>query len=81
MSYTCGYCHYVKKVVLHWEELTLADVNEDGDLNQKDAEDILKYITDNEVQINEEAGDIDGDGNINLRDIAVLLLYLKDPSD
>ncbi len=71
--YTCS-CGYSYK-----DNYTnpLPDVDSDGDVDEFDAEAILKYIAGWDVDVNEAALDVNGDGKVNVRDAAAILLYVS----
>ena len=83
ISYSCVFCGYIKEEIIPKLESSTPknDVNNDGDLDQTDAEAILQYITEQDVEVNEEAIDVNNDGTVNIRDAATLLLYLSGKID
>lgn len=55
----------------------VGDVNADGSVNTKDIEDLKKYLTANNVEINEKNADLNFDGIVSIKDSLLLkkLLY------
>ena len=53
------------------------DIDSDGDVDEGDAQAILKYITGHDLEVDEESIDVNGDGEVNIRDAAAILLYIK----
>ena len=54
------------------------DVNGDGSVNNKDLTRLFQYLSDWEVEVDENALDINGDGSINNKDLTRLFQYLSD---
>ena len=83
ICYSCAFCGYIKEGIIPKLESSTPknDVNNDGDLDQTDAEAILQYITGQDIEVNEEAIDVNNDGAVNIRDAATLLLYLSGKID
>ena len=53
------------------------DINNDGDVNNRDLALLQKYLNNWEVEINEDAADVTADGDVNNRDLALLQKYLN----
>ena len=53
------------------------DINGDGVVNSKDLTRLLKYISHEEVEVNEAALDVNGDGEVNSKDLTRLLKYIS----
>ena len=73
-TYTCVECGATRT-----EEIPklLIDIDFDGDVDEMDAELLLKYITGHTVKVNESVIDANGDGEVNIRDVGTILLYIK----
>ncbi|MBO4734058.1 MAG: dockerin type I repeat-containing protein, partial [Clostridia bacterium] len=56
---------------------TPGDINKDGSVNNKDLTALLKCLTGEEVDVDENALDITKDGNINNKDLIRLFKYLS----
>ena len=54
------------------------DINGDGVLNNKDLTRFFQYLSDWDVEVNEDALDVNGDGNVNNKDLTRLFQYLSD---
>lgn len=54
----------------------IGDVNSDDRINLTDAQLILKYIADWDVEISQTAADFNADGKINLTDTALILKHI-----
>ncbi|MBO7520215.1 MAG: dockerin type I repeat-containing protein [Clostridia bacterium] len=54
------------------------DVNKDGALNNKDLTRLFQYLSDWDVEVDENALDINGDGSVNNKDLTRLFQYLSD---
>jgi len=57
-------------------EYTPGDINDDGNVNNRDAARILQHLAGWDVEYVEPALDVNGDGKVNNRDAARLLQYL-----
>ncbi len=55
---------------------TLGDLNDDGKVDTKDVLVVRKYITGEDVEINENGGDIQADGKVTTKDLLVLRKHL-----
>ena len=53
------------------------DINGDGKVNSKDLTRLLKYISHEDVEVNEAALDVNGDGKVNSKDLTRLLKYIS----
>ena len=53
------------------------DINGDGVVNSKDLTRLLKYISHEEVEVNDAALDVNGDGEVNSKDLTRLLKYIS----
>lgn len=53
------------------------DINGDNKVNSKDLTRLLKYISHEEVAVNEAALDVNGDGKVNSKDLTRLLKYIS----
>lgn len=53
------------------------DVNGDGELNNKDLSELLRYLNGWEVSLTEKAADVNGDGELNNLDYVLLQRYLN----
>ena len=78
-TYTCNTCSETKTESI--APTGIPDINFDGTLDNTDAEDILKHITDYDIEVDKEAADINGDGEVNIRDAALILLYINGKTD
>ena len=58
-------------------EYTIGDVNNDGNINNRDLAVFQQYLNGWEVTVNEAACDVYADGNVNNRDLALLQQYLN----
>lgn len=56
---------------------TPGDINDDGKVNTKDLTRLLKYLSHEDVYVNEFALDVNGDGKVNTKDLTRLLKYLS----
>ena len=54
------------------------DINNDGKVNNKDLTRLFQYLSDWDVEVNEDALDVNGDGKINNKDLTRLFQYLSD---
>ena len=57
---------------------TPGDVNNDGNINNKDLGKLQQYLNDWDVEVDLTAADANGDGNINNKDLGMLQQYLND---
>lgn len=57
---------------------TPGDVNDDGKVNNKDLTRLFQYLSDWDVEVNEDAIDINGDGSANNKDLTRFFQYLSD---
>ena len=73
-GYETGETRPIEKHVTHLP----GDVNNDGNLNNKDLTRLFQYLSDWDVEVNESALDINGDGNVNNKDLTRLFQYLSD---
>ena len=53
------------------------DINGDRKVNSKDLTRLLKYISHEDVEVNEAALDVNGDGKVNSKDLTRLLKYIS----
>lgn len=53
------------------------DINNDGDINNKDITRFFQHLSNWDVEVNENALDINGDGDINNKDLTRLFQYLS----
>lgn len=53
------------------------DINNDGTINNKDITRLLKYLSNWDVEVNENALDVNGDGSVNNKDVTRLLKYMS----
>ncbi|MBO4734355.1 MAG: hypothetical protein J5662_07760 [Clostridia bacterium] len=58
--------------------LVAGDINNDGELNNKDLTRLFQYLSDWDVQVNEAALDVNGDGSVNNKDLTRLFQHLSD---
>ena len=54
------------------------DINNDGDVNNKDLTRLFQYLSEWEVTVNEDALDVNGDGDVNNKDLTRLFQYLSE---
>ncbi len=57
---------------------TSGDVNDDGNIDNKDYAVLMQHLNGWDVEINNDAADVNGDGNVDNKDYAVLMQYLND---
>ena len=62
---------------IHVVEYRVGDVNEDGNVNNRDLGLLLRHTNSWEVTLNLAAADVNGDGNVNNRDLGLLQRYLN----
>ena len=53
------------------------DVNNDGEVNNKDVTRLFQYLSDWDVEVNDKALDVNGDGKVNNRDLTRLFQYVS----
>ena len=58
--------------------LVAGDINNDGELDNKDLMRLFRYLSNWDVQVNEAALDVNGDGSVNNKDFVRLFQYLSD---
>ncbi len=63
---------------LHVIEYVPGDINNDGEVNNKDVTRMFQYLSGWEVEVCEKALDVNGDGNVNNKDMTRLFQYLSD---
>ena len=54
------------------------DINNDGDVNNKDLTRLFQYLSEWDVVVNEAALDVNGDGDVNNKDLTRLFQYLSE---
>ena len=54
------------------------DINGDEKVNNKDLTRLFQYLSDWDVEVNEQARDVNGDGKVNNKDLTRLFQYLSD---
>ena len=62
---------------LHVIEYVPGDINNDGEVNNKDVTRMFQYLSGWEVEVSEKALDVNGDGNVNNKDMTRLFQYLS----
>lgn len=62
---------------LHVIEYVPGDINNDGEVNNKDATRMFQYLSGWEIEVCEKALDVNGDGNVNNKDMTRLFQYLS----
>lgn len=58
------------------ETVLAGDVNDDGNVNNKDVSRLMQYLAHWQVEVNELVLDCNGDGSINNKDVSRLMQYL-----
>ena len=69
---TCVDCGYTIEIAV-----TYGDLNDDGNINNRDLALLQQYLNGWSVTVNEAACDANADGNVNNRDLALLQQYLN----
>ncbi len=65
-------------VALFEKQYVSGDVNDDGEVNNKDLGVLRRYLNDWDVELDELASDVNRDGEINNKDLGILRRYLND---
>ena len=79
-TYTCGHCGATRTETIPATGAPAyvpGDINGDGIVNSKDLTRLLKYVSGNDVEVNEAALDVNGDGVVNSKDLTRLLKYVS----
>lgn len=61
----------------YFKDHTPGDINKDGDIDNKDLTRLFQYLSNWEVEVNEDALDVNGDGSVNNKDLTRLFQYLS----
>lgn len=69
--------YYAEGGVINVIEYVPGDINDDGELNNKDATRLFQYLSGWDVEVCEKALDVNGDGNVNNKDMTRLFQYLS----
>ena len=70
----CNECGFEREVITYIS----GDVNNDGEVNNKDLGVLRRFLNDWDVKIDELASDVNRDGEINNKDLGILRRYLND---
>ncbi len=76
MLYTCTVCGETREEEIPSPNVLLGDVTGDGTLDGRDALRLMKYLSGQDVTIDEAAADMNGDGILDGRDVLRLLKTL-----
>lgn len=68
---------YVEGGDIHIIEYLPGDINNDGEVNNKDVTRLFQYLSGWDVEVCEKALDVNGDGNVNNKDMTRLFQYLS----
>lgn len=69
--------YYAEGGVLNVIEYVPGDINDDGEVNNKDVTRLFQYLSGWDVEVCEKALDVNGDGNVNNKDMTRLFQYLS----
>ena len=69
--------YYAEGGVLNVIEYVPGDINDDGEVNNKDITRLFQYLSGWDVEVCDKALDVNGDGNVNNKDMTRLFQYLS----